>query len=437
MGSNRSVQRKFRLSVLIAVALTAATPRATDQQNQSKTGLDVVALLELYDAGRFDEAIAAVKSAGDAAARSLREQLRTEGSEWIDAARPNHGRRLLVAAAFALETETLRVERGDWGSSESPSLTGARYSAGGPGRPSRLMFVLPLSCQTICMLDWSQVLLRERGLSDPAARAWFHVAIGLAEGQRDWKYVYTLLGPEATAPGSGLAHEATTAFPDDTWFQFDRALAMAARHNVTRDGIAPGSAVIIPAPPMPSRTVTFQSPNRTVSRTRLGGGGGPERGTVNLPSVQPVSALDELTRLSADRVVGIDAQIRLGYLQWTTGDSDAAQATLKVAAAAAQDNDRRYLAHFLAGWTALRDGHDDVARESLTAALESRPNSQSATLALASLELRRGDADAAHARAEAALAERARDDDPWRLFLYGRYPTMTKLIDDLRAAVRR
>ena len=81
--------------------------------------------------------------------------------------------------------------------------------------------------------------------------------------------------------------------------------------------------------------------------------------------------------------------------------------------------------------------HDDVARESLTAALESRPNSQSATLALASLELRRGDADAAHARAEAALAERARDDDPWRLFLYGRYPTMTKLIDDLRAAVRR
>ena len=435
--------RGIALVVLIAVA-GVATPLGRSRQQPAPADLDVVQLLELYESGRFDDALARVKAASDRDARALRQQLRTAGSDWIDAARPNHGHRLLVAAAFALETEILRVERRDWGAAASdppPVMPVIRQSR--PGRPPpRLSPALEARfttrpCQTICMLDWSQMLLIERGMSDAAVHAWFHGAIALAEGQRDWRYVYTLLGPDALAPARGLAHEAMTAFPDDTWFQFDRALAMAARYNVTRDGVAPGSTVIVPAQPAPTRITIFQEPNRAAARMTLGGGRAPETGTADVPAGQPVSSADELSRLSADPVVGIDAQIRLGYLQWATGDSESARATLKTAAAAAQDADRKYLAHFLAGWTALRDGRDDIARESLAAALDARPGSQSATLALASLNLRLGEADLAHEQAEASLAQRATDDDPWRLFLYGRFPTLPKLISDLRDKVRR
>jgi tetratricopeptide (TPR) repeat protein len=426
---------KVHAAVVVLMALCGGvTPLALEQQQPAAADLDVVALLELYESGRFDDAIARITAAGDRESRALRTQLRTEGSEWIDKARPNHARRLLVTAALALELEVLRVERNDWGSSNPTG--NVFFHPSGRFRP----IILSPSCQGACMLEWARTLLVERGSADAAVRAWFHGALALTEGHRDWRNVYTLLGPEAPAPGRALAHEAITAFPDEPWFQFDRALAMAARYNVTRDGVAPGSAAIAPAETVLERVVSvgrFQTANRTVTRMRLGAGQAPETGTANMPFSQPVSALEELVRLSSDPVVGVDAQIRLGYLHWATGNSDAAQTTLKTAAEVADTADRRYLAHFLAGWIALRDGRDDAARESLAGALEARPNSQSATLALASLELKQGDADIAHARAESSLAERPRDDDPWRLFLYGRFPDLSRLIAEMRERVRR
>jgi thioredoxin-like negative regulator of GroEL len=78
----------------------------------------------------------------------------------------------------------------------------------------------------------------------------------------------------------------------------------------------------------------------------------------------------------------------------------------------------------------------DEASIELEAALLARPDSQSAALALATLELQRGDAAKAFTTAQATIDKRRTDDDPWRLFLYGHHPMLKDKIAALRAQVK-
>jgi hypothetical protein len=82
-------------------------------------------------------------------------------------------------------------------------------------------------------------------------------------------------------------------------------------------------------------------------------------------------------------------------------------------------------------------GDHAAARAALASALDARQHSQSASLLLAALDLHEGEGDRAHLLAARALAERAGDDDPWRLFLYGRYPELPVRVANLRRAVRQ
>ena len=50
--------------------------------------------------------------------------------------------------------------------------------------------------------------------------------------------------------------------------------------------------------------------------------------------------------------------------------------------------------------------------------------------------LERGEAKEAYDLVEAARAERPRDDDPWRMFLYGNFAQLPALVGDLRQRVR-
>ena len=85
---------------------------------------------------------------------------------------------------------------------------------------------------------------------------------------------------------------------------------------------------------------------------------------------------------------------------------------------------------------AIARGDSAVAIPHLEAALVERPASQSAALALASLELQRGDAGKAHDLAQTSLDQRRADVDPWRLFLYGHHPRLPGLIAELRRQVK-
>jgi tetratricopeptide (TPR) repeat protein len=375
--------------VLSGILLAAVRPDAHQQKKKEPplrpiAPLDLGRALDLYASGRFDEAVQGIARAGDEVGRNLRRHWAVTGRAWIDGDAAARSRRLLVAAALALETEHLRAERGDWRVTDDPP------------------------CAAGCVLDWAYQQLIERGTPDRAERAWYLAAAALAGGVRDWRYLQRAVDPRRAARViPGLLERALARFPSDSALRLDYALAAAGRFNVIAEDGAP--AATIPIPPAVQDLVLEL------------------RGRES-----PRIAADLLAALAEDPEVGAEARVRLGYLYWTQGDPDASRKQLLAASARAQDPEWRYLSHFLLGWTLAARGETPAAIPHLEAALEARPGSQSAAVLLAALELQRGDAAKADALTRAAF-ERKADVDPWRLFLYGHHP----LLSDRIAALRR
>ena len=378
--------------------------------------LVVSRLLDVYAAGRFDDALREVAAVDDKIGLNLRVRWYFDALPWIDAAPAERPRRLLVAAALALETEHLRIERGKWGNAVEF----------GPDLPT---------CPGTCVLDWAQTLLVERGTPDAAERAWYLAAASLAGGVRDWRYLQRAIpvpqpgtrppsppqplvpgaSPIWRSPSSGLTERALLRFPGEPQLLLEQALAAAGRFTVTIDGGRLPSDVpaIVMFPPTP------------------GGRGA-------LPARPPQEvAISMLEALVTDPIVGAEAEMRLGYLRWALREDPAAKQHLRSAARRAPvDSDVRYVARFLLGWIAMQSGDFEDAAAALEAALLARPDSQSAALALATLELQRGDASKAYTTAQATIDKRKTDDDPWRLFLYGHHPLLKERIAALRAQVK-
>jgi hypothetical protein len=421
----------LRRFVIVAIVLAASVAAPSAQQKASEptplgpiAPLDVARLLDLYAAGRFDEAVGAVAQAGDEVGRNLRRHWMADAPPWIDADPADRSRRLLVVSALVLETENVRAERGDWGVDGSPPCAGP------------------------CVLNWAEAQLVARGAPDQAEHAWYLTAAALAGGVRDWNYLFRFIRPQ-TGPGArpggtadaskgaaatdpwpadpapppplGLMDRALTRFPGDPRLLLEQALAAAGRFSVTTDGERYTPTVVRgPAPTIVIRGFVSAPPEP--------------------PEVQPIAQREAAVALFGalvnDPIVGVEACLRLGYLRWVFGEDDAARADLEWSAAETTDPDLRYLARFLLGWTALVEGDTITAIPQLRAALQARPNSQSAAVALASLELQRGDATAAYDIAQASLDNRSTDNDPWRLFLYAHHPRLPALIADLRKRIR-
>ena len=198
-------------------------------------------------------------------------------------------------------------------------------------------------------------------------------------------------------------------------------MAAASRFTVTVEG---GRLTVDPfAPVVASTNVMVTGPN-----------GRPQMAV--MPRYESRDETIELFRsVQDDPVVGPEARVRLGYFLWAIDQDAAARTELTAAANTARDADTRYLAHFLLGWTALNSKDLKDAGTQLSRALEARPGSQSATLALAAVQLQQGDGSNAYDLAEASLSKT--DDDPWRLFLYGHHPKLLTRIAELRRRVRR
>ena len=378
-----------RTAVVLFVLLSAARP-AADQQKKKEiplrpiAPLDLRRTLDLYAEGRFDEAVQAVARAGDETGRNLRRHWAVTGQAWIDAS-PGNGSRRLVAAALALETENIRVERGDWRITDDPPCAGA------------------------CVLDWAHQQLVARGTPDRAEHAWYLAAAALVGGVRDWRYLQRPADPRFRGAVAGLIDRALVRFPSDAALRLEEALAAASRFNLTAEDGTPPPTIQLP-PTIPPWV-----------RDRILGPGG--RGDARV-------AADLLGALREDPDLGAEARTRLGYLYWTQGNHEGSRAELTAAASRARDPESRYLANFLLGWTEASRGDMARAIPHLEAALEARPGSQSAAVLLAALELHRGDAAKADAIARASL-ERP-DLDPWRLFLYGHHPRLPERIAALR-----
>jgi tetratricopeptide (TPR) repeat protein len=245
-------------------------------------------------------------------------------------------------------------------------------------------------------------------------------SIALAHGVRDWSFQTPLAAPFDRTIETGHVHHALSRFPGDARFRLARAIALASRNAITderdtpRDGaraepMTTGAIVVGPA---------FLNSMSQRNRGRLG-----------------EYVRQELEALLADETVGSEARLRLGYLHWVRGDEREALAAETAAADAAKDPDVRYVANFLAAQAAQALGDLPAAETRYRAALSARPYSQSATLGLAALLYLRGEGREAYDIVAASQSNLPRDDDPWRLFLYGDFRKLPALVTELRRQV--
>ena len=397
--------------LLLAVATVGADqrPRQAAQKplpTLAELGpLNAPQLLDVYLAGRFDEAVQAVRAAGDDAGRKLRQQWALFVPAWIDADEPHRAQRILAAATFALETENVRAERGDWAQT-TPDL-----------------------CAGQCVVNWAYSIFAQRGRPDETEHAWLMAAISLADGVRDWRFLHRYVAPQAAntrpRPGTGpppirgLIDVALDRFPHDPQLRLHLAMAAASRFAVTAEG---GRLTVDPFAPMVSSTNVMV----------IGPNGRPQMAVMSRYESRD-ETIELFRAVQDDPAVGAEARVRLGYLLWAFNQDAAARTELIAASKAARDADTGYLAHFLLGWTAMNARDLQEANTQLTRALEVRPGSQSATLALAAVQLQQGEGGSAYDLAQAALAKT--DDDPWRLFLYGHHAKLPSRIADLRRRI--
>ena len=244
-------------------------------------------------------------------------------------------------------------------------------------------------------------------------------SMALAHGVRDWTFLQSpLAAPSDRTVQIGHVHHALARFPDDLRFRLARATALASRNAVTDERGAPRDGTRTEPAPAVIIGPAFLNSMSQRNRTRLGD-----------------YVKTELEALTSDALVGGEARVRLAYLHWVRGDDDAALAAARAAADSAKDPDLRYVANFLVAQVAQAKGDLAAAEARYRAALGVRQYSQSATLALAALLYQRGEAREAYDIVAASRTNLARDDDPWRLFLYGNFSKLPGLIIELRRRV--
>jgi tetratricopeptide (TPR) repeat protein len=393
---DRRVGFLFRASTLILVNLCLHTPAAAQIKH-----LDPAAVLDAYAQGRYDEALTPVRLASRDQAREFRQRLVFSGGQWVDSVPSERARRALIAAAFALEAERVRAERGEWTARDDDE-----------------------ACAGRCVIEWACTLLQSRGVPDDAERIWMLASIALAGGVRDWTFLQNPLSRPTEKRGEqGHVQHAIARMPDEPRFRLARAVALASRQAVTSEMDTPRDG---------SRTEQMADPySRAIERSPF---------LVSVLEQRRATlgdyAREQLDALVADPSVGTEARLRLGYLHWVRGDAAEALTAQRAVAEAAQDPDLRYLANFLAAQAAQALGDFRAAEMRYAAALSARPHSQSATLGLAALLYSRGEAKQAYDLVAASRDGRPRDDDPWRMFLYGDFAKLPVLVGELRRVVQ-
>ena len=113
-----------------------------------------------------------------------------------------------------------------------------------------------------------------------------------------------------------------------------------------------------------------------------------------------------------------EARLRLGRVAWRLGDTAEARSQLETVLAGTPEAATAFLAHLFLGRLDEDAGRLDEAAQAYEKALEMDPRCQSARLALSHVRFRQGDARAARAEVEAALAAAGRRLRPDAFWLY-------------------
>jgi tetratricopeptide (TPR) repeat protein len=363
---------------------------------------DVGRLLDAYAAGQFAAALDPFGRMSSGDAIDFRRRLTTEaGLTWINRAPEARTRRIFIAAAFALEAETLLAERGLWSVSEGETPC--------PGR---------------CVLEWACATLRLRGAPDEPERTWMLGSIALVGGVRNWGFLLSpLTPPRPRMRVQGHVLHGLERFPNEPRMHLARAVAIASRQAVITEMTAPrvGQRTSPAAGRMPNIVVT--------------GPGGPPEYLEDLLRPNTDYARHELSRLIGEPAIGPEARMRLAYLSLFSRDYESAAKDAVAAAEASGDRDVTYLARYIAGQALQAMGDLPAAEAQFRLALEGMPRAQSATLALAALVHARGDANTAYDLTAFSIDARPPAPDPWRHFMYGDFPRLPGLIAEMRKAI--
>jgi hypothetical protein len=173
---------------MLAVATVAADQRPRQQPvprppTLAELGpLNAPKLLDQYLAGRFDEAVQAVRAGGDDAGRKLRQQWALFVPRGSTPTSP-------IAPSAVLPRRRLRSK---------PKIS-APSAATGPDHSRSV-------CRPV-RGELGVLAIRATGKADDTEHAWLMAAISLAEGVRDWRYLHRYVAPPAAntrpRPGTG------------------------------------------------------------------------------------------------------------------------------------------------------------------------------------------------------------------------------------------
>jgi tetratricopeptide (TPR) repeat protein len=363
---------------MAAVLALVLMPASSAQEGK----VDVTGLIETYDQGRHDEAVA--KAAAITDLGPLRLRFVQDVPKWIQADPASAERRRAAASAFLIELAGARLET-DWG---------------------RLSDLIEFSCAQI---------LRASGPPTEFERAWHKATHALAGRARARLW---LLGEYARLPHQKpvqrpppdpnqpvvsplhLSH-AIERFPDDPHFQLTRVVAWTWGRDAE-----------------PIRNLRRRDVVREL------------RVAMSSPQLDALTGLQPLLEVPA---VAAEAFVRSGLIHITRGDFTAALRAFDTAEPLASEVATKYLAVFSAGRALEALARPDDAIRKYRQALELIPGAESATVARASLEFMRDERDAAWQILDRVFARTQTTTDPGRMTGYGSYIRWP----ELRAAMRR
>ncbi|HEX5214019.1 MAG TPA: tetratricopeptide repeat protein [Vicinamibacterales bacterium] len=131
-----------------------------------------------------------------------------------------------------------------------------------------------------------------------------------------------------------------------------------------------------------------------------------------------------------------EALLRLGHVELSRDRTDAALAAFNTAEASLADRDLVYLARLFRGMAFERQNRLDQARAAFESALAVRPDTQSASIALASVLFRTSDRDRASTIVNDLLSRERQVNDPWWVYPPGDFRLVDARMASLRQALK-
>jgi tetratricopeptide (TPR) repeat protein len=379
-------------AAIAAIAITLSlSSQSASADRQTAAPWTVNAWVALYERDQIDATIR-LGALSDKDAYRLRDDIMGAAKGWPKGAPPLRDP-LLTLAALAVELEYARIDENDWGS--IPGHNGAEFA-----------------------IARTAELIERRAKNDAAARAWWRVALTLAEANRADSL---MLKPKyMTHPPVrfDFLPRAMAMFPDDADFRFCEARLHASSVSALLELASPQPGVAQVQPETAAIGYGFQG---ALSR----------RQQEHLDEARPL-----LAALHNDPAAGAGARFWSGYLQWVGGDLNGGHETISALASADSRAaaDVRYTAAILLGYMDEALGRIDDAEKDFRIALNVLPKSQSASIALAALLYRNGNGEEAERLVRDSLGPRGSDDDPWRLLPYGDLAKLPAQVEVLRRA---